>query len=58
MVLFSILIMWELLTGRRPFGIKFMMQNLFLKYAMACVQYIVSNISDVPDGYIELMQEC
>jgi serine/threonine protein kinase len=31
------MIMWELMTGRRPFGIKIMTQNLLLKYVMVFV---------------------
>ncbi|EXX57799.1 Ssk22p [Rhizophagus irregularis DAOM 197198w] len=49
------MIMWELMTGRRPFWDKSHDTNLIIEICDGLRPPIVTN---APEGYIELMQEC
>ncbi|EXX74648.1 uncharacterized protein OCT59_009239 [Rhizophagus irregularis] len=49
------MIMWELMTGRRPFWDKVHDTNLIVEICDGLRPPIVTN---APDGYIELMNEC
>ncbi|GBC02630.1 hypothetical protein RclHR1_04720002 [Rhizophagus clarus] len=49
------MIMWELMTGRRPFWDKNHDTNLIIEICDGLRPPIVTN---APEGYIELMQEC
>src|SRR6266511_3025271 len=49
------MIMWELMTGRRPFWDKSHDTGLIIKICDGLRPPIVTN---APEGYIELMQKC
>ncbi|POG71983.1 kinase-like domain-containing protein [Rhizophagus irregularis DAOM 181602=DAOM 197198] len=49
------MIMWELMTGRRPFWDRYHNTELIIQICDGLRPPIVTN---APEGYIELMQEC
>src|SRR5436305_9376490 len=52
------MIMWELITGRKPFWNQIHDTDLIIRICDGLRSLIVSDIGNVPEGYIELMQEC